>query len=238
MTTIAVTGTKGSPGATTVALALAAVSAARSPLFVEADPAGGDLAARCGAALDVGLVSFAASTRRGIGRCAPSTCTLRFSHPGCGRCWPRPAGIKRRSALRSIGTAFGPTLRDEDSLVIIDAGRWEAHSPAGAVVAAASAAILVLRPTLEGVEHARWHLRSLAAVVDRVVAVCIGERPYPSDEVRGALPVDELYVVADDAGAANALGRCVRPDGWLRRSSIAAQRLGARPTGSSARTTT
>ena len=56
---------KGSPGVTTTALALAACwPASWRRVLVEADPAGGDLAARYGLPLTPGLVSLAAAARR------------------------------------------------------------------------------------------------------------------------------------------------------------------------------
>jgi MinD-like ATPase involved in chromosome partitioning or flagellar assembly len=238
MTTIALTGTKGSPGATTLALALAAITATRSPLLVEADPAGGDIAVRCGVTLDAGLLSFAASGRRGVDR-ATIDGHAQLLPCGAAALLAPTSAEQATSALTSIGTTLDETLRDEGSLVIIDAGRWDPHSPAADLVAAASAALVVLRPTLESVEHARWQLASLAASVDRAVAVCVGERPYPSDEVQAALHIDELYVVAADARAANALGRCARPDRWLRRSPLwrSASALSGRLLGASDQTT-
>jgi len=219
MTTIAVTGTKGSPGATTLALAICAMSAPRSPLLVEADPAGGDIAVRCGLTVDAGLLTFAASGRRGFDRATVDT-HAQLLPCGAAALLAPTSAEQATSALTSIGTALEATFRNEASLVIIDGGRWDPRSPAADVVAAASAALLVLRPTLESVEHARWQLASLAASVDRAIAVCVGERPYPSDEVQAALQADELYVVAADTRAANALGRCARPDRWLRRSPL------------------
>ncbi|MGO9873852.1 MAG: hypothetical protein ACLPVY_08630 [Acidimicrobiia bacterium] len=219
MTTIAVTGTKGSPGATTLALALSAITATRSPLLVEADPAGGDIAVRCGLTLDAGLLTFAASGRRGFDQ-ATIDAHAQLLPCGTAALLAPTSAEQAASALASIGPALDETLRNPASLVIVDGGRWDPRSPAAEVVAAASAVLLVLRPTLESVEHARWQLTSLAASVDRAIVVCVGERPYPADEVHAALHVDELYVVAADARAANALGRCARPDRWLRRSPL------------------
>ena len=64
---VAVCGAKGSPGATTLAVALArrAGELGRAALLAEADPAGADLAARLGQSPDPGLATLAATLRRG-----------------------------------------------------------------------------------------------------------------------------------------------------------------------------
>jgi MinD-like ATPase involved in chromosome partitioning or flagellar assembly len=222
MTTIAVTGTKGSPGATTLALALAGVSSERGPaLLVEADAAGGDIAARCGLALDPGLLTLAASGRRGLDRSSIDRHTQLLP---CGALvLAGPTSTEQAtSALTGVSVALAHTLTlaHETSTVIIDAGRWDPRSPTTDLVASASIGLLVLRPTIEGVEHARWQLRSLSEHVRRVVAVCVGERPYPRAEVVSALAVDEIYVIENDARAANAIGLGASRDRWLRRSPL------------------
>ena len=220
MTTIAVTATKGSPGATTLALALADRMSERLPaLLVEADAAGGDIAARCGLALDPGLLTLAASGRRGLDR---SSVERHAQLLPCGALvLAGPTSAEQAtSALAGIAPALVQTLAHETSTVIIDAGRWDARSPATDLVASASICLLVLRPTIEGVEHARWQLRSLSEHVRRVIAVCIGERPYPRAEVASALAVDEMYVIENDARAASALGLGASRDRWLRRSPL------------------
>jgi MinD-like ATPase involved in chromosome partitioning or flagellar assembly len=64
---VAVAAAKAAPGVTTSALAMAAAwPAGRQVLLVEADPGGGDLAARFGLAAEPGLVSLAAAARRQI----------------------------------------------------------------------------------------------------------------------------------------------------------------------------
>jgi MinD-like ATPase involved in chromosome partitioning or flagellar assembly len=220
MTTIAITGTKGSPGATTLALALADLMTERDPaLLVEADAAGGDIAARCGLALDPGLLTLAASGRRGLDR---SSIERHAQLLPCGALvLAGPTSAEQAtSALIGIAPALVQTLAHETSTVIIDAGRWDPRSPATDLVASASIVALVLRPTIEGVEHARWQLRSLSDHVRRVIAVCVGERPYPRAEVASALAVDEIYVIDNDARAAHAIGLGAQRDRWLRRSPL------------------
>jgi MinD-like ATPase involved in chromosome partitioning or flagellar assembly len=218
MTVIALSGTKGSPGTTTLALAICA-SDKLAPLLIEADAAGGDIAARCGMALDPGLLTLAASGRRGLDR---ST----IEH----HAQPHPSGVlallaptsagQAASALTGIAATLARTLANDRSSVIVDTGRWDPRSPALDLVASASVAVLVLRPTIEGVEHARWQLANLQEIVPRVVVATVGGRPYPPAEVRSALAVDELYVIDDDTRAANALGSGARSDRWLRRSQL------------------
>ena len=220
MTTIAITATKGSPGATTLALALAAcISGVPPALLVEADAAGGDIAARCGIALDPGLLTLAASGRRGLDRSTIERHSQLLPWGALVLAGPTSAE-QATSALTGVAAALVQTLAQESSPVIIDAGRWDPRSPAADLVASASVAALVFRPTVEGVEHARWQLRSLSEHVRRAIAVCIGERPYPRAEVQAALSVDELNVVDHDARAANALGVGATPDRWLRRSPL------------------
>jgi hypothetical protein len=218
MTFIALSGTKGSPGTTTLALAMCA-SDTSAPLLIEADAAGGDIAARCGMGLDPGLLTLAASGRRGLDRPTVEHHAQRLPSGVLALLAPTSAG-QAVSALTGVAAALARTLANDRSSVIVDTGRWDPRSPALDLVASASVAVLVLRPTIEGVEHARWQLADLQEIVPRVVVATIGVRPYPSAEVRSALAVDELYVIDDDSRAANALGGGARSDRWLRRSQL------------------
>jgi hypothetical protein len=61
---IGIGSVKGSPGATTLGLGLAAVWPATASVLVELDPSGGDIAVRYQTGQDPGLVSLAAAARR------------------------------------------------------------------------------------------------------------------------------------------------------------------------------
>jgi len=218
MTLIALFGTKGSPGTTTLALAMCA-SDKRATLLIEADAAGGDIAARCGMALDPGLLTLAASGRRGLDRSIVEHHAQPLPSGALALLAPISAG-QAASALTGVAAALARTLANDRSSVIVDTGRWDPRSPALDLIASASVAAIVLRPTIEGVEHARGQLADLREILPRVVVATIGVRPYPPAEVRSALAVDELYVIDDDTRAANALGSGARSDRWLRRSQL------------------
>ena len=219
MTAVALVGGKGSPGTTTLALALATVISTEDPLLVEVDPAGGDLAARFGRSLDPGLLSLAAAGRRGL------TMELIASHSQViaanTRVLLAPTSLEQASSvLRGVAPGLACTLAKAPDSVILDGGRWDASSEVAEFVRQASITLLVVRPTIEGIEHARWQLASLRTHASKTAAVSIGDRPYPPHEVQAALGVEDLYVVDDDMRAARSLANSTTPDRWLRRSPL------------------
>ncbi len=163
---LAVGSLKGSPGATTLALALADRWPAEGgePLVVEADPAGGDLGARFGLAAGRGLVSLAAAGRRGGGQPRPLADHVQ-PLPGGLQVLPAPAGAEHArqvlgelagggwSLLWSAAQADGQTL-------IVDCGRLDPLTPAAPALRAADVLLLVVRPRDDELAHlaARIHV--------------------------------------------------------------------------------
>lgn len=208
MTLIAVCSATHSPGVSTVCLALAARTGA---LLVEADPAGGDLAARWGLALDPGMLTLAAASRRGL------TADLVERHcqvSGAG--YPvlvsPPSAEQARSALFSLGSPFAAcSARRHDASnshvlgAVADCGRWDPSGPCLDLVAEADTTVLVLRPSVEAVAHARSRLASLAPIARRTVVVTIGEQPYAPAEISSALGGVRTIAVADDSNTAGLL---------------------------------
>jgi MinD-like ATPase involved in chromosome partitioning or flagellar assembly len=204
---LALTSAKHSPGVTTaaVALAIAAGPIPRS-LVVEADPAGGALGARGGLTLEPGLSSLAASSRHG-------TAMELVAHTQ-----PLPAGPSvllaamspalAAGALDSLGARLREALRQWDGTVVVDCGRWVPGGPAGGVIAGADALLVVLRPTLERVEHVRARLDELrAAGAGTLGALLVGDRPYRPAEVEAVLGIPVAGALAYDPRGAQALER-------------------------------
>jgi len=218
MTVVAVVGSKHAPGASTLAVALAALARGGQPvLVVEADPAGGDLAARSGLPLDPGLLTLAAAGRRGL------TPQLIEAHtqvlPNGVPALLAPASPEHaHAAIIGIGAALASSLRDRQGTTVIDGGRLDARSCAAELVRSADVIVVVFRPTVEGVEHARMRLLSLSGT--RVIAAMLGERPYRAAEVAAALGDIELCVIDEDAHAATAIGAAMPLDRWLRRTAL------------------
>ena len=152
MTTTALLSVHGAPGATSLALGLAARSCAggRPSLLLEADPAGGVLAARFDLELSPVLTDLAAAARRTLEHDE----VLRFSQsagPGIPVVVAHPSAEQTSAALRTSATAIGAALRAIDLNVFVDCGRWQPDSPAMGLVHAAQRIVVVMRPTLEQV---------------------------------------------------------------------------------------
>jgi hypothetical protein len=205
MATVAVASVKGSPGVTTLALALATVWPAGPGTVVEFDPAGGDLAGRCGLYDQAGLVGLAAATAR------------RAEVNLDGYCQRLPSGVRvvaapaaaeqaRAAALLAIGHGWRPTTIDRDSLLTLDLGRLAPQDPALSLLPAADLLLIVCGGQFTDLAHLSAALPGIAeAARGRVGLVMVGDSPWPVREVAAVLRVPVYGVLPVDARAARLL---------------------------------
>ena len=204
---LALTSAKHAPGVTTAAIALA-LAAGPEPvsLIVEADPAGGDLAARCDLAVSPGLGSLAASARNGAA--LDLTVNVQALPAGPYALLAPPSPDLTTSALDALGDRLIDGLSMWDGTVVADCGRWQPGGPAARLVRAADAVLVVLRPTVEGVEHVRGRLGEItAAAMGPIGALVVGDRPYPAAEVADALGIPLAGTLPLDPKAVRGLER-------------------------------
>lgn len=201
MTTLALASFKHAPGVTTAAVALAAAHGSAA-IVIEADPAGGDLAARTRLPFEPGMVTLAASGRHG----APLD-LRRHSQP-------LPAGGSvvvaptepelAASAIAAVASRLVPAAGDE--YAIVDCGRLFAGSPALPAAAGADLLLLVCEPTVAAVEHLRTRLASIQeSRRDRPAILLVGDRPYGPDDVEHALACPVAGTIAIDPRGVAAL---------------------------------
>lgn len=221
---LALTSAKHSPGVTTAALAFAVASGPLPvSLVVEADPAGGDLAARCELALEPGLGSLAAAGRHG----SPVDIT--------GHVQALPAGpfgllaptspAQAAGALGALGARLTEVLGAWDGTVVLDCGRWQADGAAAALASTADALLVVLRPSVDGVEHVHARLDEFrAAGAATLAAIVVGGKPYPPAEIAAALGIPVLGTLPFDARGARALERRVIGADTVRSTIVRAAR--------------
>ena len=207
-------GAVRSCGVSTLALALAATwPADRRVLLVEADPAGGTLAAASGWPAEPGLVSLAAASRR---RFDPAVV---WEHcqalPGGAAVLAGPVSAERaRGALGMLGDLAGH-VAGLDADVVADCGRLDPGSPAIAVWEGADRQVLVVRPRLADLHAvAAWTETHTTETVPtdvrperrgRVGLVVVGDGPYPDAEIAEALDVEVLCRLPWDPRGAAAL---------------------------------
>jgi MinD-like ATPase involved in chromosome partitioning or flagellar assembly len=169
---ITIGSAKGSPGVTTLALALTAVWPDRSAVLVEADASGGDLALRCRhdgggeVATAPSLTSLAAATRGLVGGSSPSA-NLLNDHTqllACGvRVVPGLLGPAQATAIEHLWVNVAAVAAANPGPVIADVGRISGSVGAKAFLDRSDVAVVVCQPTLESLIHIRSLLTSLAA---------------------------------------------------------------------------
>lgn len=190
-------------GVTTLAFGLAATwPAGRRVLLVEADPAGGTLAAASGWPPEPSLVSLAAAARRG------GEPALVWEHchelPGGASVLAAPAsGDQARAALGMLAPLFG-RLGELDGDVLVDCGRLDAGSPALGLWERAGRPVLAGRPRLADL-HALSSWLEDRRLDHGVGLVLVGDGPYPDAEVAEALGLEVLARLPWDPDAADSL---------------------------------
>lgn len=223
MIVLSVCSAKHSPGATTLAIALMCAwhsdpNLPGSDVIVEADPIGGDLAPRLGFAVEPGLVSLAASARHGDGPIDV------WAHsqplPAGGRVVLAPTDPVRSSgAVSVLADRLSSALRSEADRAVIDVGRWWPQAPTSPLLTRSDVVIVVARPDLAGVEHARNAVDAIAEISDALIGVVlVGDRPYGPDDLVGVAPARFSAALPIDRRAA--VGLHVGPSQRLRRSPL------------------
>lgn len=215
MNTIAVGGVKHAPGATTLAVTLAGL-AGEGSLLLEADPQGGDVAARSGLPLDPGLLTLAAAARRGLTPQLVDAHTQRLANGATALLAPSSPN-HAHAALTGLREPLSALLAQRPGRVVVDVGRWDPRSGAIETALSADFALVLFRPTVGGVEHVRARLELLHGI--RTVLVAIGDQPYAASEISAAIGGGAVHVIADDRRAAELAGSGAPFDRWLRRTA-------------------
>jgi MinD-like ATPase involved in chromosome partitioning or flagellar assembly len=217
--TVVAVGSVRSCGVTTMAAGLAMVwpDQARRVL-IEADPAGGTLAAACGLAAEPGLVSLAAAARR-----QPDP-ALVFEHsqalPDATPVVATPAaGEQARSALGMLAPLLG-RLGQLEGAVVVDCGRLD-HTGAGSeIFEAADLAVLACRPQLADLNALAAFLQPDEEARRRPVVVLVGPGPYPPAEISDTLGLEVAGSLPWDPDAAAGLATSAPSSRGLTRSPL------------------
>jgi hypothetical protein len=214
---VGVVSAKGSPGATTAGLGIAARWPTGPGVLVEADPAGGDLAVRFGLGLGPGLASMAVAARHGNQQPDPSAWTRVL--PVGARVVPAAPGGAAAAALTALagqGHRLLSALADAYPVVVVDAGRWTHGSPADGLLSSCQVVLLVSSSELEQISQCQARIGALRRLVGDVRLLLVGVRGgWPAGEVGAALglPVAAALPV-DGRGAGVLSGRLVPRNGW------------------------
>lgn len=222
MPVLAVAGTKGAPGATTLALTLAGVLPGPT-LYADLDPAAGDVWLRhrdpAGHPLDPdrGLLSFAASAHRGAAEIAAHVQVVSGGQPVLlGLTSPEQA-----AGLHAAWPHVEAALAGLAGTVVADCGRVAAVGAAPPVLRSADAVLLVSGADVASVAHLRDRVRAVlearggrrpvasAPPVGVVVRAAGRDRGAAAEVQRlldsAGLPARVLGVLADDPKGAEVL---------------------------------
>ncbi len=217
---LVVAGGKHSPGTTTLAQTIATIATAG--LLVEADPSGGDLAARTGLSLDPGLASLTVAARTGLTHrhLAEHVQTL-------------PSGIQvlvspvaLRHAISTITTIGGPlaALLHQDNegdggLTVVDVGRVDTTTLVEPLLNAADRVLFVTGGNADDIAGARSRVDMLGDHARAVTVVVTGHGGFALGEISAALAVPDVVRVPWDPRAVAAISTGRAFDRWTARSA-------------------
>ena len=197
-------GAVRSCGVTTLALALAATwPKERRVLLVEADPAGGTLAAASGWPPEPSLVSLAAAGRRALDP------DLVWEHcqelPGGAAVLAGPASADQARSALGMLAGLSSHLGMLDADVLVDCGRLDAPASGAGVFEGADRVLLGARPRLADLHALATWQEANPFDSGRVALVLVGDGPYPDAEIAEALGIEVLARLPWDPEAAGAL---------------------------------
>lgn len=230
---IALVGTKGAPGTTTLALALGAVWP-RQVCVAECDPSGGDVATRFGLPGHPGMASLVLALRRD--RVPPTSSRIEFTQHaqelpgGLGVIVGPSAGDSALALdleLAGVATPLLESSPDEDTDLILDCGRFAATAAGQfALLCEVETVVLVARPEATSLVFAHWMAtRLFSERVDRsgLVLAVVGKTPLGADEMAEALSIPLAgSIPIDPVGAALVGGKPGRPRALARSPLISA----------------
>jgi hypothetical protein len=221
---IAIGSLKGSPGVTTSAVALAAMwpAGATTPMLLEADPAGGDLAARFQTAPAPGLLTLSAAARHEHDVALLARHALEL--PGGLPVIAAPPG-EAGASVALLGRDGLGLLRaaaaDPDLVLVADVGRITSESVAWPIALAADQLLVVVRPVLSELSRvitaSEQLLERCAAAGTRLGLVTVGTGPFPTSEIEVATGIEVSAQLPDDQVAAAVLGGMPDPRGKVAR---------------------
>lgn len=235
---ITIGSAKGSPGATSTALLLAAVWP-RPVVLLEADPAGGDLAYRCKAAhggapySDRGIVRLAAEVRSGV----PDGDALLGQAQLLAGGVNLVQGVESPMQGRSL-TALWPAIAAACSAasvdVIADLGRLEQTSATMPLAQAADVTLMVATARLDSAMHLVHRVPEVAAAISgvraapRIVPVVVGPDSTAGADraavdnwlVRAGIPLERTHSIPVDDSALGRLESGERAEGRMNRTLL------------------
>ncbi len=201
MSLVGLASVRGAPGVTTTSM-LVAGALSGSAVMVEADLAGGVLAARYGLGREPGLTTLAATSSQ-----APSDWRAHAQDAGGVAVLVGPdSPANSRSLWRRAGDQLARSLNGCDATVVADLGRLTDATP---LLDDLALLVVLVRPIAEHLVTLSHHLSTLNAGTPRVRAavVLVDDGDYGPSDIAGPLDVDVLATLPHDSRTAEVFSR-------------------------------
>jgi hypothetical protein len=194
---VTVASVTGSPGATTLAVGLAAAWPTEQPrLLLEADPDGGRLAAQIGINVEPGLVELAVTARSGLlDRADFERCSAPMGE------WsllPGPPSAEQSASALAGSSAFAAGM--SEGVWIVDAGRLSTRSPALPLAIASRTTIVVTHGDLAHLQLLPHRIDSLTRAGCAVAVAVVEPTHWSADEIASFVGADVLGLLPKAPG--------------------------------------